>query len=58
MRSGDREPVQGGEKSSRNLFLVVLSIIIFLLALFLVVRPRGSESGAGQDKTVQHSSLR
>jgi flagellar basal body-associated protein FliL len=54
MRSSDREPTQGGEKSSRNLVLVMFGIIIFLLAMFLIVRPRGSESGAGQDKTTQH----
>ena len=53
MRSAEREPKQGGERSSRRLFLVILGILVALLVMFLLLRPRGSDAGPPQ-QTTQH----
>jgi hypothetical protein len=45
MSVGDREPVQGRNKQGRTMFCVILTAIVFLLAIFLLLRPRGTESG-------------
>jgi hypothetical protein len=49
---GDREPVQGENKQGRTLFFVILVTIIFLLVVFLVVRPRGSQAGPPAQPTL------
>jgi hypothetical protein len=51
MRTGEREPKQGGEKGSRLLFLGILATIILLLAVFLALRPRGSQAGPPSQST-------
>jgi hypothetical protein len=50
-RAGDREPVQGETKQGRTLFFVMLGLIVFLVAVFLVVRPRGSQAGPAAQTT-------
>jgi hypothetical protein len=54
MRSGDREPQQGGDSRSRLLCFLILGVIVVLFALFLALRPRGSESPTPTSPTSQH----
>jgi hypothetical protein len=54
MGVGDREPVQGENKQGRTLFFVILATIIFLLVMFMVLRPRGSQAGPPARSTQAH----
>ncbi len=55
MGVGDREPVQGRDKQGRTMFCVMLAAIVVLMAMFLLLRPHGTESGvpAGNNRS-QH----
>jgi preprotein translocase subunit YajC len=43
---GDR-----GRKQGRTFFLLILAVIVFLFLAFLLVRPRGSQTGSPAQST-------
>jgi hypothetical protein len=53
---GDREPVQPADKQGRTLFLAILGLIVLLLAVFLVLKPRGSQAGPPAQTTHPQST--
>ncbi len=55
MTAPKERPDSRSDKGNPTLFIVILAIVIVMLAVFLILRPRGSEAGASQ-KTGSSSS--